>query len=192
MKHFQKIYTGVDVKPLLAQLDAHPELWDEINMRRTGTGTPHGAMTDIWVRYRDIEPFRMNYDFTGFNDEHFPVWYRAWEVLPALRPIVFNLMSEVDGEMLGGVMITKIPPGCRIERHVDHGWHVDYYKKFYLSIKSDPGSEFICDYGGDVEALNPRPGDVYMFDNRKPHWVTNASSIDRITLICCIRTDLFQ
>lgn len=192
MRHFTKIMSGIDVAPLLAQLELHPELWDEISYRRTGYGTPHGEMTDIWVRYRDIRPFIERGDFSGFNDEHVPMWYPAWKKLPALHSIVFDLMAAVDGEMIGAVLITKIPPGGKITRHVDAGWHVENFSKFYLALKNDTGSEFVCDHGGCVESLNSKPGEIWLFDNRKPHWVINDSDRNRITLIICIRTELFQ
>lgn len=192
MKHFTHIASGIDVGPLLAQLQDHPELWDAYPLRRTGKGTPHTGMTDIFVRYNNIEPFIAKNDFRGFNDEHVPVWYPAWEKLPALRPIVFGLMAAVEGEMLGGVLITKIETGKGIERHIDSGWHVGYFDKFYVSLKSEPGADFCCEVDGEVETLNPRPGEIWRFDNRKPHWVANASGADRITLIVCIRTELFQ
>src|SRR5438132_1541130 len=103
MKHFELIAGGVDVAPLLAQLDAHPELWDAHNSRKISDGSPHSRMSDIWVRYNAIE--RLGEDRRRFNDEHVPVWYPAWYRLPALRPLIFNLMAQVQGEMLGGVLI---------------------------------------------------------------------------------------
>lgn len=187
MKHFELISEGIDVAPLLAELDANPWLWDQHSRRKTAPGTPHAGMSDIWVRYNDDTQARLTGDWTGFNDEHVPVWYPAWEALPSLRPIVFDLMAKVQGEMLGGVLITKIPPGAGIAPHTDSGWHVDYYEKFYLSLKSKPGARFWCDDGGIKEALEPRPGQIWLFDNHKIHWVTNDSDDDRITLIICIR-----
>ena len=85
--------------------------------------------------------------------------------------------------MLGGVLITRIPPGMGIDPHTDHGWHVEYYDKFYLSLKSAPGATF---HRAD-EVINPKPGDLYHFDNRLEHSVRNDSNQDRITLITCIR-----
>lgn len=143
-------------------------------------------MSDIWVRYN--RPDRLNpEDPRAFNNEHVPVWYPAWKKLPALRPIIFDLMATVEGEMLCGVLITRIPPGEGIAPHVDAGWHVEYTEKFYLSLKSSPGADFVC----DGERLNPKPGEMWLFDNRKNHWVENDSTEDRITLIVCIRTEMF-
>ena len=185
-RHFTLMQEGIDVAPLLAELDAQPELWDQHPQRRNAPGSPHGGMTDIWVRYND--PARMG---KHFNDEHVPVWYPAWKKLPALRPIVFDLMARAQGEMLCAVLITKIPPGEGIAPHIDDSWHVEYTEKFYLSLRNGKGSVFCCNDGAWEESINPRPGDLYRFDNRRRHWVENRSDEDRITLICCIRTDKF-
>jgi hypothetical protein len=75
---------------------------------------------------------------------------------------------------------------------VDEGWHVEYYEKLYLSLRSAPGAEFWCEGSdGFHEKLEPRPGEVWLFDNRKPHWVINHSGYDRVTLIVCVRTRKF-
>jgi len=186
MKHFEKIASGVPVEELLSQLESHPELWDARPERRIAVDSPHAGMRDIWVRYNDISRLGEN-----FNDEHVPVWYPAWKTLPALKPIVMSLMTMVEGEMIGGVLITKIPAGARVEPHIDAGWHVDYYRKFYVSLGNSPGSVFCCEVDGGTETLCPEPGDIWLFDNHKTHWVENNSQKDRITLIICIRTDFF-
>jgi len=192
VKHFELISEGIDVSGVLAELEAHPELWNQHTARTRATGTPHKTSSDIWVRYNDVTPFeRGARPYSEINDAHIPVWYDGWRKLPSLKPIVFDLMAKVQGEMLCGILITKIPPGGRIEPHVDNSWHVSFTEKFYLSLKSEPGSEFHCDHDGERESLNPKPGEVWLFDNRKVHSVTNNSPTDRITAIICIRTEMF-
>ena len=100
-------------------------------------------------------------------------------------------MAKVQGEMLCAVLITRIPPGSGIDPHIDKSWHVEYTEKFYLTLKGAPGAAFYCDDGTWEESIEPRPGDLYLFDNRKRHWVENQSDQDRVTLIMCIRTDMF-
>lgn len=189
MRHFTKLYDGVDVQPLLSQLESHPELWDQHTMRKLTEGSPHSRMSDIWVRYNSYDRYDPN-NRAKFNEEHVSVWYPAWKKLPALRPIIFDLMAFVQGEWLGAVLITKIAPGEGIDLHKDAGWHVAQTEKFYLSLKSSPDSEFIC-HEGEREILSPKPGEMWLFDNRKLHSVENNSTEDRITLIVCIRTELF-
>ena len=193
MRHFQRIAEGVDVVPILAELEAAPDLWDSITLRKTAPDSPHTGMSDIWVRYNDVAPFIASGSFQGLNDPHVPINYPAWYALPSLQDFAFRLMACVRGEMLGGVLITRIAPGRGINMHTDHGWHVDYFSKFYLSLKSAPGAQFICQPEGEpAEVLEPTVGDVWYFDNRRPHAVVNGSEKDRMTAIFCIRTTLFQ
>lgn len=185
--HFIKVAEGVDVSRVMAELDANPQLWNEHAVRKEYAGTPHSRMSDIWVRYNDYKNFTGDLD--AFNEAHIPVWYPAWGKLPSLHPIVHGLMSIVDGEMIGGVLITKIPPGEKILPHADKSWHVDYFSKFYLSLQSAPGAVFGCEHRGVREVITPATGECWLFDNRKTHWVENNSDVDRITCIICIHTE---
>lgn len=183
MSYFIKI-SDVDVSPLNSQLDLHPELWGAFSWRKSLK--VHSEMTDIWVRYNAIENLGPK-----FNDEHEAVWYPAYEALPALKGIIDPLLEIVEGTRLGGVLITRIPPGCGIARHVDRGWHVETFDKFYVSLKSSPGSKFIC-HEGEEEVLEPKAGECWRFDNRLPHSVRNDSPDDRVTLIVCIETEKYK
>lgn len=182
-KSFARIAQGVNVMPLQTAINRQPHLFGQHGSRASAYGSPHAAMSDIWVRYNDIA----NLDPANpaaFNEEHDAVWYPAYYALPQLRPILFDLMAYVDGERLGGVLITKTPPGGRIERHVDSGWHASYYDKFYLPIQNDGGATFNFEDG----VIVPQLGDAYWFRNDVPHWVENRSERDRIALIVCIKT----
>ncbi|WP_458763672.1 aspartyl/asparaginyl beta-hydroxylase domain-containing protein [Cupriavidus basilensis] len=185
MKHIQKIHSDVDVMPLLLALKQHPELWDEFGARKAAAESPHTAMSDIWVRYNDIRKFPDG-DLTHFNNEHYPIWYPAYDALPQLRPIIFGLMARVEAVQLGGVLITKIPPGGRIEPHVDAGWHVEHYNtKLYVVLQSNP--KCFNRVGDDVVSM--QAGEVWWFDNTIEHEVINDGDDDRITLIVCTRRD---
>jgi hypothetical protein len=186
MKYFLKVLEGIDVGPLVEQIEAHPELWGQFGWRKNIPGGPHKGMTDIWVRYNDYKNLGPK-----FNDEHESVWYPAYEALPALKPILDQLMKATDGKRLGGILITKIPAGGSIAKHIDRGWHVDTYDKFYVSLKSSPRAKFIC-FDGEGETLEPKAGECWRFDNRLPHSVENESKEDRVTLIVCIETDKYH
>jgi hypothetical protein len=92
-------------------------------------------------------------------------------------------MSMVNGERLGGVLITRLPPGGEITAHTDGGWHAEYYNKYYVPIKNLAGSIF-----GFIDGvIDPNIGEVWKFDNSVPHWVKNNSSEERIAMIICIK-----
>lgn len=188
MTQFEKIPLEVDVAPLMAALERNPDLWNDITAR-TGEKSPHREAPDIWVRYNKMENLT---DRATVDEEHIPVWYPAWKRLPELKPLLFDLMAFVQGEMLGGVLITKVPAGKKVYPHKDHGWHVEYYDKFYIQLAGAEGCYFSSqDIYGDIEDFCPKAGDVYLYDNRQTHWVTNDSDVDRVTLIVCIRSQKY-
>lgn len=185
MKHFHPIASGIDTRQIMAQLDQHPELWNAQRDRQSYDNSPHRHVSDVWVRYNDIAKG----DLKSLSDEHVPIWYPAWGVLTALEPVVRGLMNSECGDMIGGVLITKLPPGDTIYPHRDAGWHVDYYSKFYLTLQADAGAVFCCQGNdGEFEVLHNRTGEIWYMDNRKTHWVKNNGTVDRITMIICIRT----
>ena len=171
-----RVAEGVNVAPLLWALQGSPALWDENTTRTEDASSPHHGLSDIWARYGapDQDP----------KAPHDSVWYPSADILP-VREIVYPLMQFVEGDRLGGVLITKIPAGGACRPHSDHGWHAQHYEKFAVQVQSAPGQRFCF----DGESLETKPGDVFWFNNARTHWVTNDTPHDRITLIVCIRTD---
>ncbi len=172
----KRIAEGINVAPLLWALQAHPDLWDQNTARTEDPTSPHHGLSDIWARY--AAPGE-----DGARP-HESVWYPYADLLP-VRELVYPLMAAVQGDRLGGVLITKIPAGRHCKRHKDPGWHARYYEKFAIQVQSAPG-QFFCFEG---EQLETKPGDVFWFDNAFDHWVTNDTPFDRITLIACIRRE---
>jgi quercetin dioxygenase-like cupin family protein len=170
----QKIGDGVDVGPLLWALQANPHLWNQNTARTADPTSPHYGVDDIWVRYAAPG--------VDGSEPHDSVWHPCADALP-VREIAMRLMAFVGGERLGGILITRIPPGGEVKPHTDPGWHARYYEKFAVQVASAPGQSF-CFEG---EQLESRPGDIYWFDNSHTHWVTNPTPHERITLICCIK-----
>lgn len=180
----RRLWSGVDVSAAREQLFAHPELWNQHTVRTAQYA--HSNISDIWVRYN---PFH-NYDpnnggLEAFNREHEAHWYPAVDACPAIKDVCLDVMRMVEGVRLGGVLITKIPPGGEVKPHIDRGWHAEYYDKFAVQLQGDERQSF----NFEGESLVSTTGDLYTFDNSRLHWVTNASDIDRITLIVCVRLD---
>lgn len=182
MQNFLKIAEGINVLPLQMALVRQPELFGKHTGRSDAYSSPHSQMKDIWVRYNKFDNFLSSP--ATFNDEHDSVWYPEAALIPEARQIAMILMSMVGGERLGGVLITKIPPGGKIAPHVDRGWHAEYYEKYFVPIQNDEGAIF----GFEDGIIAPRLGEAYWFHNGNSHWVENNSQRDRIALIVCIRT----
>lgn len=176
----QSLGVSLDVSTLVEQIEAHPDVWNRHKTRLYG---PHSQVSDIWVRYNSWDNFK---DRESFNGPHESTWYPVINEIPAVKRLCFDVMHIVQGERLGGVLITKIPPGDKVLPHIDRGWHAEYYEKFAVQLKSAPGQAFCF----ETAQLSADIGEIYTFDNSKPHWVTNDSSEERMTLIICIRRSL--
>lgn len=183
MQNFLKIAEGVDTLPLVLALQRQPELFGRNGERQYAAGTPHAGMTDIWVRYNDRTSFDAAGSLAGINDEHDSVWYPEADFIPEARPIIFGLMARVQGERLGGVLITKLPPGAEIAPHIDLGWHAGYYDKYIVALQNLPGAVF----GFPEGEFEARTGDVHWFRNSVPHYVKNSSKDERLAMIVCVR-----
>lgn len=176
MSKLELITQGVHVAPFLWALQSNPGLWNQNTSRTKDETSPHHGLSDIWARFAAPG--------VDGSQPHESVWYPSADLLP-VRELVYPLMAAVKGVQLGGVLITRIPAGAECRPHKDPGWHARYYDKFAIQIQSAPGQAFCF----EDERLESKPGDVYLFRNEFEHWVSNDTLHDRITLICCIRTE---
>jgi len=180
----RKIDLTVDIEPLRESLNVHSDLFGQYRQRGLEPTSPHYQMRDIWVRFNDIKPYLASGDFTGFSGEHDSVWYDCLEKIPEVLEPVFSVMAKVQGERLGGVLITKLLAGGEIKPHKDKGWHASYYEKYYIPIKNKAGASFYFHDG----VIEPSDGEVYWFNNSNYHWVKNETDSERIAMIICIKT----
>lgn len=167
------------------QLDANPEAWDAHRGRTDRYGTPHSGISDIWVRYNPLR--NLTDDWAAFHAEHESEWYPIVAKLPAVWSLARKVKRLAGAKTLGGVLITRIPPGGEVKAHVDSGWHAEHYRKFGVQIRGDAKQVFWFRDGDKYEELRPIDGDVYEFDNSVTHGVKNDSDRERITLIVCCK-----
>ncbi len=181
--NFARIATGIDPAPLLRELAMQPELWDQRPERRLAAGSPHGEMQDIWVRYRDQAEID---DPQRYAEPHWGVFYPAWQALPSLRPIVFGLMALTQSVHLGGVLITRLPPGARVHGHVDRSWHATFHNcKVYVALKTNPA----CINWFEDAQFVMQPGEGWWFNNQVTHGVDNHGDDERIALVVSMRRE---
>ncbi len=181
MKNFQLIACKIDVLPLAHAIMLQPELWNANTLRTAHSGSVHSEVDDIWIRFN---PSAETNPSAVPNDKE-TVPYPAWEKLPQIRPVVFDLMRRVEGMRLGRVIITRLAPGKRIAPHADAGAPADYYTRYQVVLQCLPG----CLFTVEDETINFQTGDVWWFDNRRTHEVENNSVDDRIVVIVDIRVE---
>lgn len=191
MRHLIKLGDGIDIAPVLAELDAQPELWDEHKHRTTIANGPFQQTSDLWVRFRD--PGEIS-DPQKYAAPHFATWYPAFDRLPSLRGLIGNVMGLCAAAVrpgvlahLGGVLITRIAAGAKILPHDDRGrWHAEFYNcKVYVPLRAN---EQCVNYCADEQAVM-RPGEVWSFNNLVTHSVENNGDTERVILIVCMRVE---
>ena len=185
---YNKIYAGLDISRLHDFLLTNPDCFGKYDLRKGSEGSVHYEMDDIWARYANPDHGEKTGDWTYFAEEHDSEWYPIADELPDVKRLCFEVMGLVDGERLGGVLITRLPPGGRILEHVDSGWHATYYDKYFVPIANKTGATF----GFKEGVIAPDEGDVWGFDNFYPHWVDNDTDDVRIAMIVCIKQNKFD
>ena len=173
----------VDVSELNAALEENPQLWNQYTLRTESTESPHYGCDDIWVRFNDIANLDLNNPLS-MHDKHESVWYES-PIANLVSDLVCLATKSMPNFELGGILITRIPPGGKVLRHSDGGrWHAEYYKdKYLISLKADEQQAFCYDNERHVTQV----GDTYKFNNLAEHWVENNSDKERISLIICTR-----
>lgn len=183
MKNFRILAENVDVNQLMMQLQRQPNLWNENTLRTKYPKTAHGAVSDIWIWFNEIP--KTEREIFKVADDRDVIAYRAWKDLPALRPILFALMRQVEAVRLGRVIITKLPVGKQITPHVDGGAPATYYQRYQIALQCLPGNIFRI---GDEE-VSFTTGQVWHIDNKIEHSVINNSTDDRIVCIVDLRSE---
>lgn len=174
----------IDVRPLLAALDANPHLWGAITARQSTPGSPHADTRAIFLRW--AREFSVESVFTDI-EAHDTAYLNA---LPEARDLIKKVVDLVafpfEGETfaLGRVMLVDLKAGGSIEPHCDEGAYADHYERFHLCLDAEEGSVFMVqDRPGHGEYAFMRPGELWWFNHKKEHWALNESDHGRIHMI---------
>ena len=181
MKNFLRLASGINMTPLMVQIQLKPELWKADTYLRDYPQGPFEDVQTIFLRFPSASVSELE---RSQKDPHECVWMEGMIHLPAARALIFSLMHTVDGERLGRVMLNSIRPGGRIFPHADTPEHASYWDRFHFVVKSAPGVVFRC---GEEQATMST-GETWWFQNAIEHEVRNNSADDRIHLIVDIRT----
>ena len=183
MKAYNKIQSDLDISLARKEIGNNADLFGEFNARKDASPVM-AQMDNIWLRYGDIVEVARTGDHSKIANEHDSIWLKD---LPERRKLCFEIMNLVEGERLGGVLITRLPVGGEMLPHTDNGWHANYYDKYYIPLENEKGSVFGFDEGN----IEPDLGDVWAFDNSYNHWVKNNSNKERIAMIVCIKQEKY-
>lgn len=189
MNNFLKLAQGVDVDPLLHQMNLSKNLVNFIALSGAGAdpshpGYSHREAAAIIVRYADIpEDIVTNPEsYKRASDDLFAKPKPPWYVLSCLRPLVYQLFAAVGGVHLGGIGIMRLDPGAQIYPHYDTGLMTDFYRRYHIVLAGPYDCWFICGEEDDEERVEQLTGEAWWFDSHKKHAVINQSNEPRISI----------
>lgn len=192
-------------------LDQHPELWDGW-MPKYGASMMHGVKPRLAGELPLWEAM--------YNDDYREALFLRWVIkqnecldcAPEIGSIAqwardtVSTIAALTGAMeIGKISIIRLRAGGRILPHVDgmgsrvcdicqaaRASQCMYFKRYpnrlHLAIASNP--ECLFEAGGETVCM--APGELWVFNQRVQHGVTNAGSTDRIHLLFDARVVLPQ
>jgi aspartyl/asparaginyl beta-hydroxylase (cupin superfamily) len=172
-KNFALMKAGVDVGPMLEEIDGQPQLWDADTRRQTNIQVQRET-SNIPLRGA-LKPIP-----DGVNQIHWHPSRRTQyaDLCPRIYSWVEQFVKELGGD-LSRFSVVRLNPHGRVYPHIDEG---DYYKvrdRYHLVLRSPGGSEM--NSGGEEVVF--RDGELWWFNNNALHDAFNPSDEGRIHVI---------
>ena len=162
----------VPVEALRAALPAEDDpVWDRFSMRQRDfpvhrkTRSIAITWTDGWV---GDQPLTIEPD------------YAPAPLAEAAKACASAILTHFPGGKVVRLMLTELAPGAAIPRHRDTSAILERSHRCHVAVETRPEVVFMVD---DVDYHLPA-GELYEFDNMRPHGVSNPGPVRRIHLIC--------
>ena len=174
MQHFTNITRDVDIKALLAELDAAPEMWFADTSRQRKVRCQRNTRS-IFLRVarKPLPPRAKN-----ANDVHESRIARSARKFPRTLAYCESVADDMSGTLGRATLVALLPHG-RVLPHVDAGAYYRIRDRFHLVLRSAGGSPLAA---GD-ERVVMRPGELWAFNNKARHSADNPSEEPRVHLI---------
>lgn len=180
MEFFRCVGSGIDVAPLLAEIQAQEDAWlvntsrqDKINVQRdTNTIFLRSAVRrpDLHINEnQESQPTKISANFP--------------RAMAAMTKIAEALKSS-----LARATIVRLKPKSQVGQHIDVGSYYLIRNRFHLVLHSTSGSVLIS----GNEAVRMRAGELWWFDNKQHHSALNESDEWRIHYIFDLLPQAYQ
>lgn len=186
MKHFRRLAQDIDVAPLLRAITE--PMWSYDLYWKNHPIPVFRDVDSILLRFPQKVPYTVA---TEAQRQHLMRTIDPWECfdqpcfdeLPAVRELVFQIMTRVSAERLGRVMINRLPPGKHIPAHSDIVRELKYYDRLHVVLQTNGA----VDFRAGEETVQMQAGELWWFDNAAEHEVWNRGAGDRLHLIVDVR-----
>ena len=174
MNYFTKIDEQVEIRPILEELGKFPEMWHEDTSRQRKIRCQRNTQ-NIFLRAakKPLPPGAKN-----ANDVHGVRSMPGAKKFPCTLEFCESVAKELDAA-LGRATLVKLLPRSQVYPHVDTGSYYRIRDRLHLVLKSTGGSLL----GVEDETVRMREGELWVMNNKKPHWAKNPSDKPRIHLI---------
>ena len=174
MLHFTRITEDVELGPLLAELDAEPEMWFSDTSRQRKVRCQRNTL-NIFLRApkKPLPPGAKN-----ANDVHECRLTRAAARFPRTLALCERIADEW-GATLGRATLVGLLPKSRVYPHIDTGAYYRIRDRLHLVLRSPEGSPLAA----EEETVTMREGEIWVFNNKVRHWANNPSKEARVHLI---------
>lgn len=171
LKNFRLIHPRIGLGGVRAELALNELAW-KISTLRQDTFHVQRETEAIYLRQGIAEPGRRSTDCQGAQDSVAAAYF------PRTMAWLQSTAAILRGE-LGRASIVRLRPRGQVYRHIDDGLYYTNRRRFHLVIASAGGSPLGC---GDEEVVM-QEGELWEFDNKKPHDARNPSDEPRVHLI---------
>ena len=171
MKYFKLIRSGIDVAPLLDEVNSRQQAWLIDTARQDKIRAQRDTNT-IFISAAVPRP-----DLNINENQE-----TSLTPVSKLFPRALAFMTEFAHEMnchLSRATIVRLKPKSRVFRHIDEGSYYFLRDRFHLVLRSSAGSVLMS--GG--EEVRMREGELWWFDNKQYHESYNESDDWRIHYI---------
>ncbi len=174
MPHFIRIARDLDIEPLLAELDAEPEMWlADTSRQRKIRCQRHTLSIYLRAAKKPLPPGAKN-----ANDVHESRVTRAAARFPRTLAFCENVAGEW-GAMLGRATLVTLLPKSQVFPHIDTGAYYWTRDRVHLVLRSPGGSLLTA----GEETVVMHEGELWVFNNKVRHSAYNPSEKPRIHLI---------
>ena len=170
-RFFTKIYSNIDVKPLLGEIVDNEDLW-LVNTSRQDKNKVQENTQGITLRGAVPRPDLKIWE----NQESLET--SAMRRFPKISEFLYGF-AEAKSSKLSRAKIVRLKPGLPVGMHTDKGSYYLIRNRFHLVLKSTNGS--ILQSGDEIVTM--KEGELWWFDNKQHHSALNNSTDWRIHVI---------
>ncbi|MEO8386988.1 aspartyl/asparaginyl beta-hydroxylase domain-containing protein [Polaromonas sp.] len=164
----------VDVRDIVAEVNAIPPYWWAVQTRRQQTLDHHKHSQSIAVRVRAMHDAQYA-PVDGIHESEEVAFSKQF---PKINALVLDLAQELD-LALGRVVLVRLSPHSQVYRHYDDEEYLKGRDRYHLVLIC--GDENILESGDNRFVV--KPGELWFFDNKVMHRACNLSSAPRIHII---------